>query len=77
MDTKETTEPSQAVYVGDSEETLRETKSSAADARDMARMGKPQEMKVRSQSFSSRRPFELTSTDLSVTLAQSPCSASA
>jgi hypothetical protein len=36
----------QASDISYDERLLQETKSSAADARDMARMGKPQEMKV-------------------------------
>lgn len=36
----------QATHIGSGEDDIRNTKSSTADVRDMARMGKPQEMKV-------------------------------
>lgn len=36
----------QATHISNGEDDLHGTKSSAADVRDMARMGKPQEMKV-------------------------------
>lgn len=47
MDAKSQEAPVEATYVTDHEALLRETMSNAADARDMARMGKPQEMKVK------------------------------
>ena len=41
----------QASHIDYDERLLQDTKSSTADARDMARMGKPQEMKVQPQLY--------------------------
>jgi len=60
------------------ETLLHNTKSSAADARDMARMGKPQEMKVQ-LALSYLTSLSILETDerfRSVTSVPSPCLAS-
>jgi hypothetical protein len=67
----------QATSVDNGEEHLQNTKSSAADVRDMARMGKPQEMKVHQCRADS---YDTTVVDKhlrSVTSAPSRCLASA
>jgi hypothetical protein len=51
----------QASDIAYDESLLHNTKSSAADARDMARMGKPQEMKVQPEHSNSITISKLTS----------------
>jgi hypothetical protein len=67
----------QATSVGHDEEHLHSTKSSAADVRDMARMGKPQEMKVHQCPAGFCHRPEIDKHVRSVTSAQSRCLASA
>jgi len=67
----------QASEVNYDERLLHDTKSSAADARDMARMGKPQEMKVQSRNRTVHGNLEAYKHTHSATLAPSRCSASA
>jgi pyruvate/oxaloacetate carboxyltransferase len=67
----------QATSVGHDEEHLHNTKSSAADIRDMARMGKPQEMKVLLTTIKLHHSLEINKHARSATSAPSQCLASA
>jgi hypothetical protein len=67
----------QATSLGNDEEHLHNTKSSAADVRDMARMGKPQEMKVHRRPAGSYHRPEIDKHVRSVTSVPSRCLASA
>jgi hypothetical protein len=67
----------QTSHIDYDERLLQETKSSTADARDMARMGKPQEMKVHMALSCFKDHLEADDYVQSATSVRSPCSASA
>jgi len=67
----------QASHIDYDERLLQDTKSSTADARDMARMGKPQEMKVHIALSCFKEDSEADDHVQSATSVRSPCSASA